>query len=158
MLDGFSVTLHLNSIVSDDKFSVPSYASNIFLLTFVNVNVFADSSYTYEYFAFPVVNVPVTAPTNFSPAGNLSTICIAYPFMSPSLYTDNEYVIISPFSTTIGSFLCLYVAVPFLSMSFATYVKILDATLPSSFAIIFVVPFEFVISFITFLIAKSNSF
>ena len=92
------------------------------------------------------------------PAGNLSTIVSAYPGISPSLYTVIEYVIIFPFSTTTGSFLCLYVAVPFVSISLATVVTFLVANLSSSFVISFSFPFLSVILVMTFLNAKSNSF
>ena len=48
---------------------------------------------------------------NFNPSGNWSTTLVALPYFSPSLYIVILYVIISPFSITTGSFLCLYVAV-----------------------------------------------
>ena len=48
---------------------------------------------------------------NSNPSGISSFIKLAYPLISPSLYTRNVYVITSPVFTSIAFFGCVYVAV-----------------------------------------------
>ena len=62
----------------------------------------------------PFVDTTVFPVTNFdvNPVGSWSTIFVARPVFSPSLYTVNLYTTSSPVFTVTGSFLCLYVAVP----------------------------------------------
>ena len=52
-----------------------------------------------------------TSPTYVKPDGNWSTILVALPVFSPSLYIVKLYITVSPVFTTTGSFLWLYVAV-----------------------------------------------
>ena len=93
------------------------------------------------------VNPDVITLTNFNPVGNWSTIFVARPALSPSLYIEILYVTTLPVFTTTGSFLCLYVAVVPLSK--------LDVSIEGILVFLTSTPSTFVIYFLK---AKSNSF
>ena len=120
-----------------------------------NVILFVVVSYVTLY-VFPNVDLTVSLVFNTlsSPDGSWSTIFDAYPSISPSLYIWIWYVITLPSDITIGSFLCLYVAV--VSSPLIVDVSIfmfLAASNPFSF---FIAVFPST-SNIVFLKAKSNN-
>ena len=137
-----SVTLHFICIVSELRFP-SSYADKFVVLFDFLVRYKVLSSVLYELSS----KFPLTTSTNSNPVGNWSTISVALPAFSPSLYMVILYVIVSFNFTSTGSFLCLYVAVvPFSNVLSSTTGTLLLVT-GSSFT-----------SVIYFLKLKSNSF
>ena len=168
-VSGFPITLHFTKTVSDSSIPVSAlYGFNTFFgdsPAIVSIIVFVEVSYWTSYmFCFEDTTVAWLF-SNLKPdphvPGNWSTILVAYPASSPSLYIVIEYVTTSSFCTITGSFLCLYSAV----VSESNVSLLIFFILPSSFnslvatsPLLFITSLFSLIDTIAFLKLKSNNF